>query len=87
MELFPSWIVTRRIGYLHANRSNIHVQPSDLTQRVCAFFIEHSPDNLYLGLCIPRRFSDSAVSEEAAEHQFQIIQNGDDLSEAWFEIK
>lgn len=40
---------------------------------------------------IPRRtyarFSDDAVSEEAAEHQFRLIQADNDLSEAWFEIK
>lgn len=33
------------------------------------------------------RFSDKAVAEEAAEHQFDLIQKDQELSEAWFEIK
>eukprot|EP00903_Cladosiphon_okamuranus_P019908 g18297.t1 len=51
--------------------------------------LERQPVNTIYGAkrFIGRKFSDSAISEEAAEHQFQIIQNGDDLSEAWFEIK
>lgn len=51
------------------------------------FFSKLSPDNLKLHVYVPRRFSDSAVTEEAAEHQFRIVQKSDDLSEAWFEIK
>lgn len=37
--------------------------------------------------CALNRFSDDAVSAEAAEHQFELIQAKQDLSEAWFEIK
>lgn len=53
------------------------------SREICAIFIKYDRRN-YL---FAPRFSDSAVSEEAAEHQFQIVHNSDDLSEAWFEIK
>ena len=32
-------------------------------------------------------FDDNAVSEEAAEHEFHLVQTKNDLSEAWFELK
>ncbi|CAM9188145.1 unnamed protein product [Scytosiphon promiscuus] len=36
---------------------------------------------------IGREFADSAVSKEAAEHQFRLVQTDRDLSEAWFQIR
>lgn len=40
-----------------------------------------------MSLVTPSRFSDDAVTEEAAEHTFQLIEAKEDLSEAWFEVK
>ncbi|CAN0148354.1 unnamed protein product [Ectocarpus sp. 12 AP-2014] len=51
--------------------------------------LESQPANTIYGAkrFIGRAFSDSAVSEEAAEHQFQLVQTKEDVSEAWFKIK
>ena len=38
-------------------------------------------------LGLDHSFEDTAVSEEAAEHEFQLVQTDNDLSEAWFELK
>lgn len=54
---------------------------------MCTLLLQ-SAHSVALCTCVlDRRFSDSAVSEEAAEHQFQIVQTNDDLSEAWFQIE
>ncbi|CAM9444654.1 unnamed protein product, partial [Choristocarpus tenellus] len=51
--------------------------------------LDSEPENTIYGAkrFIGRKFSDEAVSEEAAEHHFSLVHQPEDISGAWFSIK
>lgn len=81
----PPTLLFFRTSSVHPNHQSAqpHKQPLCATLSYTGLTYEHLRARCWCAL----RFSDDAVSEEAAEHQFKLVRTQDDLSEAFFELK